>query len=800
MKANEYGHEKVFQQVRLISYISLGMYLVLIFVYNHFFHLSTKELLIRAGSDLVFLVFCIWIHHFSGFSRPVIVWLSTSVFFLVMTAAAMLLGGDPFYFFLIITDMAIAFCYLEHKSFFKFLVFSGSCLVILLVVFQYPLMGQEMSFHVRIVGFAIYMLIGILFYGFSHFLIKALSEVERSGITFEALMEATFSYLVIINSDAEVEYLSDSLAEWLSINDKTHVRGRPLLDLLPSGEMRMIFQEILEQDGYVERNFSVLQREIPFHFLLRSSKFSEEKIARLFEWTDITPIMESKNLAESAAQAKGNFLANMSHEIRTPMNAIIGMTDLMLNNPLSKEQLTRADTIKSSATSLLHIINDILDFSKIDAQKMEVILKPFDVASLINDTLNVINIKSMEKGLALVASISRNIPSQVISDEMRLKQCLINILNNAVKFTSEGSVTLSAWTEPLSAEKGKESYRLNFTISDTGMGIKREELDQLFTEFQQLDTHRNHSIEGTGLGLVISRKLVELMGGEITVGSVYGEGTTFSLYVVCPGKREGFLADVERPEEKNILVYEPNAYNAGGMEFMLRDLEVSYTICTDLNQARKTYQNDNYSHVFFDNLAKEGFREFFDAENLSSKFFLIKEVMEKYDKEIPNALNRPILITQLAAALNGKKNYEQRRTREGDGSFMVSDTLVLVVDDNQINRMVAEGLLRHYGAEVHTAAGGEEAIAMIQKEQYDIVFMDHMMPGMDGIEATQSIRALGGQFIHLTIIALTANALSGVRETFLQEGMDDFLAKPIMVKDLKDILSKHLPPEKIVEG
>jgi CheY-like chemotaxis protein len=430
---------------------------------------------------------------------------------------------------------------------------------------------------------------------------------------------------------------------------------------------------------------------------------------------------------------------------------------------------------------------------------MEVIQKPFDFSSFINDTLNVINIKSSEKGLALVASISRNIPPIITGDEIRLKQCLINMLNNAVKFTKTGAVTLSVWTEPL-PDREREAFRLNFTVSDTGQGIKQEELRQLFTEFQQLDTHRNRNIEGTGLGLAISRRLVEMMGGEITVASVYGEGTTFSFYIICPGRREGFLAEVERAQEKQALIYEPNSYNASGMEFMLRDLGIGRLICTDLDRAREAYLSGNYSHVFFDSAAKEKFRVFFTGENPSGKFFLIKEVTEKYDQDIPNALNRPVLITQLADALNGKKNYEQPRTKQDTGPFVLKNVLMLVVDDNQVNRMVAEGLLRRYGAEVHTAAGGEEAIDMVQKQNYDIVFMDHMMPGMDGIEATRKIRSLGGRFTRLTIIALTANAMSGVKETFLREGMDDFLPKPIMVKDLKDILGEHLPPEKIVRS
>jgi CheY-like chemotaxis protein len=795
---NDYGLEKAYRSMGVVSYLGVGMYALIIIVYSSLFYYSPMEILIRSGSMFIFSLFFFWLYYLSPFSRETIAWVGPTVFLSFVTVTAILIGGDQFYFFLILADMIMAFLYLNYKSFLRFLLISDLC-ILLPLVFKFPLLGNEMPQYIIPVGILTFNVVGLLLFFFSRFLLNIIYDVERSGITFDALMGTTFSFMVIINNNAEVEYLSDSLAAWLNISDKAHVRGRPLLDLLPPGELRMLFQEIMEQEGYVERNFSVKHGESSSYFLLRSSQPTGGKIARLFEWTDITPIMEAKNLAESAAKSKSNFLANMSHEIRTPMNAIIGMTDLMLANPLNAEQMTRVDTIKGSSLTLLHIINDILDFSKIDARKMEVILNSFDFASFINDTLNVINIRSSEKGLALVASISRNVPPVVVSDEIRLKQCLINILNNAVKFTTKGAITLSAWTEPLLETEGHtEAYRLNFTISDTGRGIKKDELGQLFTEFQQLDTHRNHNIEGTGLGLAISRRLVELMGGEITVGSVYGEGTTFSFYVVCPGPRQGALAEVERIGEKHILVYEPNNYNAEGMEFMLRDLGVRYSIFTDLNEAQESCRKEDYSHVFFDGNAKEAFRDLFSAENSGCKFFLIKEVSEKYDKEIPNALNRPVLITQLADALNGKKNYEQRRVREDGGSFMVKNTLVLVVDDNQVNRMVAEGLLRRYGADVHIAGGGEEAIEMVKTQNYDIVFMDHMMPGMDGIETTRNIRAMGDRFTRLTIVALTANALTGVRDSFLREGMDDYLSKPIMVKDLKSILNKHLSPEKII--
>jgi len=790
--------EKIFRYLPIATFIHLIITIAATILTNHLFPLPAQYLYLRIGASLLYGLYYFWLVFFSGFSLSTIAWTSTAGFFIIATAVAIILKGEVYYFFLIFVDMSFALCYMDHKSFIKFLAITSITQFFLIVIFRFPVLGPSIPAELNYVGFLVFSLMGLLIYFFNRFFLSAVSDMEKSRITFESLMENTFSYMVIINNSAEVEYLSDSLAVWLKTSDKRHFIGMPLLDILPSVEMQILFQEIMEQDGYVERQFSAVQRDTVYYYHLRSSPLAKGKIARLFEWTDITPIVEAKNQAESASQAKTNFLANMSHEIRTPMNAIIGMTDLMMANPLSEEQLTRVDTVKTSALSLLQIINDILDFSKIDAQKMEIILNPFDFFSLINDTLNIINIKSTKKGIALTALISRNIPPVVVSDEIRLKQCLINVLNNAVKFTNEGAVILSAWTEPITGSYTDE-YRLNFTITDTGQGIKKEELNRLFTEFQQLDTHRNRNEEGTGLGLAITQRLVELLGGEINVGSVYGEGTTFSFYVVCQGKREGVLAEVERPGEKNVLVYESSNYNAESMEFMLRDLGVRYSVCTDLNQTREKYEQESFSHIFIDSAKKDSFKDFLTADNQHGKFFIIKEVTEKYDKEIPNALNRPVLITRLASALNGMKNYEQRRIKgESSGSFRVKNTLVLVVDDNQINRTIAEGLLRRYGVEVHLASGGEEAIKMVQTYNYDIVFMDHMMPGMDGIETTQKIRAMGNQFIQLTIIALTANAISGVRETFLREGMDDFLAKPIMIKDLKDILSKYIPEEKIV--
>jgi PAS domain S-box-containing protein len=708
---------------------------------------------------------------------------------------ALVMGGDRILITYAIVMGVGGVCFLNPRGLLIYFGVINAVLIIPVFFLRINILGPAFPWYHVIYEFLMFDIIGILLYTISRLVQWVVNDILKTTQTFETVLETTPSYMVIINENAEVEYISDALAKWLGISRRQYAQGRPFLDLFPTGEFRMNFQEILEEEGYVTKNFEATLKGKKCYFMLRSSRLEAEKYSRYIEWIDITELMEAKNEAESLARAKSDFLANMSHEIRTPMNAIIGMTDLMLVNPLEPEQMVRADTIKGSAFSLLTIINDILDFTKIDARKMEIIPQPFNFASFINDTVNMIGLKASGAGLAFTTTISRDIPPVIHTDEVRLKQCLLNLLSNAVKFTPKGHVHLSVWPKFLKTG----DYELHFSVEDTGIGIKEEDKAILFDEFQRLDTRKNRSIEGTGLGLAITYRLVEMMNGAISVESTYGKGSAFSFYITCAGPARGKLVELAHPETMRILCYEPVSYNAEAFLIMMESLGLRGEVCTGIGHARELMKAGGFTHVFLDISGKEAFTEFLDNGN--TQFVLIKEIPEKYDERIHNSVNRPILITALANVLSGKKNYQIRRMGnhfEKTGPFKVIDARTLVVDDNPVNIAVAVGLLKQYGINTDTAASGKEAVVKIKRTDYDIIFMDHMMPGMDGLDTTRAVRSLGGRFAGLIIIALTANAISDARELFLQAGMNDFLAKPVILSELQAILQKYLPPHKIV--
>lgn len=411
-------------------------------------------------------------------------------------------------------------------------------------------------------------------------------------------------------------------------------------------------------------------------------------VALVIDVTDtrnyIEEIKRVSEQAERANAAKSEFLANMSHEIRTPMNAIVGLSDIIMEESQGRKLYFYANDIKSASQNLLTIINDILDLSKVEAGRMELVLSEYYVKTVVDEIINMMDIAASQRGLLMKYEYDMTIPCRYYGDEGRIKQILINILNNAVKFTKEGYVKIFVGGRPGNAE---DEELLVFRVEDTGCGIRKEDQEKIFEEFRQVDSKRNRSAEGTGLGLAITKQLVQLMEGWIELESVYGEGATFT--VTIPQK-------------------------------------------------------------------------IIDRRPLS---------------EVPD--------------ISGNEGEKEKVK-----SFVARGYKVLVVDDNLINRKVAKGLMNSYQFDLMEAESGFEAIQLVRENKYDLIFMDHMMPQMDGIETVRKIRQeCGENGTSPTIIALTANAMEGVRERFLSNGFQDFIPKPLDKGQLNEILVKWVPDE-----
>ena len=431
-------------------------------------------------------------------------------------------------------------------------------------------------------------------------------------------------------------------------------------------------------------------------FVYRSENTLAENNARLLEANRIAE--SATQAALEASQAKSDFLANMSHEIRTPMNAITGMSELLLRRNLPEDAHSDAQDIKQAATSLISIINDILDISKIEAGKLEIIPVKYMLSSLVNDSVNIVRMRLIEKPVEFITKVDEKLPNNLFGDEVRLRQIILNLLSNAAKFTDEGEISLSITAD----KQTTNQVWLKIVISDTGRGIKPEDQAKLFSDFMQVDTKRNRTIEGTGLGLAITKRLCDAMGANITMTSEYGKGSIFTIII---------------PQE--IDSNSPFPAIAGPQAFLYR--------------------------------------------------------------------SKP---------MNVKYSFPGAR--------------LLIVDDTASNLKVAEGLLLPYRAVIDTCLSGARAIELIQQrtsdgEGYDLVFMDHMMPDMDGIETTTVIRAWeksdNSRVVRpIPIIALTANAVSGMREMFLERGFNDFLAKPIDVSKLDEIMNRWVAQEKRIKS
>ncbi|MBP5564322.1 MAG: response regulator [Lachnospiraceae bacterium] len=507
---------------------------------------------------------------------------------------------------------------------------------------------------------------------------------------------AIFRYDILGTESLAKDYLIEELAQGIIAvdnNGKINYYNKPIEELFPSitstpdevlylVRQTVMFKKTLEKNGRVYRpEMNILYQDN----LVAGEIYVLPDVTESFN--NSKELEKQKRIAEDANKAKSAFLANMSHEIRTPINSILGMDEMILRESQEEDVQKYATHIMTSGKTLISIVNDILDFTKVESGKMEITPTQYDLASAINDLVSIVRTRAEDKGLVLNVKVNDKIPSLLYGDEIRIKQCASNMLTNAVKYTNKGHIDVTFDFR----EADESSIYLIFRVKDTGIGMKEEDIERLFSPFTRLEEKRNRTVEGAGLGMTITKQLLDLMGSKINVTSVYGEGSEFWFEI-----------------QQEIINAEP-----------IGDYETRYK--NEINHSGK-------------------YRELFHAPDAS----------------------------------------------------------ILVVDDTETNLAVIKSLLKKTQMKIDTVSSGKEAIEYFEKNRYDIAFIDHMMPEMDGIETLAVMKTMEGGW-DTVFIALTANAVSGARERYLKEGFDDYISKPVDGLKLERIIKNYLPIDKVKE-
>ena len=673
------------------------------------------------------------------------------------------------------------------------------------LVFDYESrMASERLFYTSM--FVIFLSLAFLI---SFFLLMKNSRIKKRFENQAATLTAMYNTIpdMVFCMDTDLKYINcnRSYEEFTGFYE-SDVIGKTDLEIFANAPNQKQIHEYMNNNIKVLKEIKTVSveesglRHDNVDVILKTTKtplFKNDKIIGLLAVArDITDLKDAEITAQEASRAKTNFLAKMSHEIRTPMNAIIGMTELALREKELDAAHKYILTVKQAGAHLLSIINDILDFSKIEMGKLEITPNDYLFSSLINDVISIIRMKVMDSQLRFAVFVDSKIPNSLIGDETRIRQVLLNILNNAVKYTEKGFVIFSIYGK----KTDENTVDLVMEVKDTGKGIKTEDIERMFGEYVQVDHESNTGIEGVGLGLPITKNILKAMGGDISVNSDYGMGSTFTVTLPQKIRSPNVLASVEGSNKVSVIVYERREIYANSVFNTISNLDVDCKLVSSDPEFGEALKNHEYSFIFISYSLFVRNRSTIYKYGENAKVVALAEFGEAIPDKKIRILAMPVYSIPVANILNGtSENFNFTESDENVMRFTAPDAHVLIVDDIATNLNVAQGLMLPYKMHIDLCKGGREAIEAIIFKHYDLIFMDHKMPDMDGVECTRHIRAMGEEnhyYLSVPIIALTANAVAGTKEEFLRNGFNDFLSKPIDTVMLNLILEKWIPKEK----